>query len=385
MKKILGAVTLLAVIAAAVLWFGPAFVERRMNRVRGLAPEVPESARQMHRRLLIVDLHADTLLWQRDLLTRSDRGHLDVPRLIEGNVALQAFTVVNRAPRNLNMIRNDNSSDMLMPLTILQMWPVATWTSPKQRALYEAERFGRAASKSRGQLVWIKSASDLTSYLERRRNEPMLTAGFLGVEGADALEGDLANLQPFFGAGFRMLSLTHFTDTLFAGSSTGTDKRGLTPLGRRLIKEMEARQMIVDLAHASPQTVDDVLEIATRPMLVSHTGVTATCDSNRNLSDDRIARVAEKGGLIGIAYFQAAVCGTDVGAIARAIRHVTGLVGVEHAALGSDFDGNTTMPFDVSGLASITAALLSNGFTENEIAKIMGENALHFLAENLPR
>jgi len=356
-----------------------------MNHVRDLPPEIPERARQIHRRLLIVDLHADTLLWQRDLFTRSDRGHVDVPRLIEGNVALQAFTAVNRAPRNLNMIRNDSSSDMLMPLAILQMWPIATWTSPMQRALYEAERFERAASKSTGQLVWIRSASDLTSYLERRRNEPMLTAGFLGVEGADALEGDLANLQLLFDAGFRMLSPTHFTDTLFAGSSTGADKRGLTPLGRKLIKEMEARRMIVDLAHASPQTVDDVLGMATRPMLVSHTGVTATCDSNRNLSDDRIARIAGKGGLIGIAYFPAAVCGTDVGAIVRAIWHVTGLVGVEHVALGSDFDGNTTMPFDVSGLASITAALLSGGFTEDEIAKIMGDNALHFLAENLPR
>jgi microsomal dipeptidase-like Zn-dependent dipeptidase len=119
-------------------------------------------------------------------------------------------------------------------------------------------------------------------------------------------------------------------------------------------------------------------------MLVSHTGVTATCESNRNLSDDQIERIAAKGGLIGIAYFQAAVCGVDSSSIVRAIHHVVRLAGVEHVALGSDFDGGTTMPFDTSELASVTTALLDEGYSEDAIAKIMGGNVLNFLEANLP-
>ena len=282
------------------------------------------------------------------------------------------------------MVRNTDESDLVLPLILVQGWPIGTWTSAKQRALYQAHKFARAASTSSGRLVWIKSAADLGAYLERRRHEPDLTAGFLGIEGAQALDGDLRNLQELFDAGFRMMSPTHFTDNTFAGSATGSEKLGLTPAGRTLIKEMEARRMIVDLAHASSQTIADVLTIATRPVLVSHTGVRATCDSNRNLTDEQIRGIAKTGGLVGIAYFEAAVCGTDSAAIVRAIRHVRDVVGVDHVALGSDFDGAVRVPFDASGLVLITEELLNAGFNESEIAMIMGANTLRFLATNLP-
>jgi microsomal dipeptidase-like Zn-dependent dipeptidase len=147
---------------------------------------------------------------------------------------------------------------------------------------------------------------------------------------------------------------------------------------------MEARRIIVDLAHASLKTVDDVLAIATRPVLVSHTGVKATCSSDRNLTDNQIRRIANAGGLIGIAYFQAAVCGSDARAVARAIRHASDIAGVDHVALGSDFDGAVAMPFDASELAAVTGALVAAGFTEAEVAQIMGGNVQRFLLANLP-
>jgi membrane dipeptidase len=143
--------------------------------------------------------------------------------------------------------------------------------------------------------------------------------------------------------------------------------------------------MIIDLAHASPATVRDVTALATRPLLVSHTGVKSTCNNPRNLSDDELRAVARTGGVIGIGYWQTATCGTDAAAVARAIKYATGIVGIDHVALGSDFDGSSTEPFDASGLALVTDALLKQGFSEQEIHKVMGENVVRVLLEVLPK
>jgi membrane dipeptidase len=384
MKKVLTGIAILVLLLSVVFLAGPGLAESRFNKVRPNEMRVSQKAAALHRTLFIADLHADTLLWGRDLLRESSRGHVDVPRLIRGNVAIQAFTVVTKAPRGINMVRNADTSDLVLPLILLERWPPATWTSLKARALYQAARLAKAASASQGKLVWIKTAADLSAYEEHRRHDPAITAGFLGIEGAHALDGNLASLGDLYDAGFRMMSPTHFTDNSFAGSSTGARKGGLTAAGRALVKAMEARHVIIDLAHASSRTVDNVLAIATRPVLVSHTGVKAVCNSNRNLSDDQISRIAAAGGLIGIAYFQAAVCGKDARAVARAIWHAAGVAGADHIALGSDFDGGTPMPFDASELTQVTEALLASGFSDAEVSKIMGGNARRFLESNLP-
>jgi len=383
MKKAAMGGLFLAMAVFLLLAAGPGLVEGRLNRVHSTVTRVSDRAEELHHQIFIADLHADTLLWNRDLLEESDRGHVDVPRLLKGNVALQVFSVVTKAPWGINMTRNADTSDLVLPLAILQRWPRRTWHNLKERALFQAQWFATAAAASRGRFVWIKNAADLRDYLERRRRGTPMTAGLLAIEGAQALDGDPANLQTLFDAGFRMMSLTHFTDNSFAGSATGVKKGGLTESGRALVKAMESRGMIVDLAHTSPQTVDDVLAIATRPVVVSHTGVSATCASNRNLTDDQVGRIAEAGGLIGIAYFQAAVCGADARAIARAIRHAATVAGVEHVALGSDFDGATAAPFDAAGLAAVTDALISEGFQNDEIAQIMGGSVERFLLANL--
>jgi membrane dipeptidase len=385
MKKLaIGASILVATVILATFAIGPGLIDRRLNRTRHHATWVREDAEKLHRSLTIADLHADTLLFDRDLLEEHGHGHVDVPRLLQGNVALQAFTVVTKAPRELNMVRNADSSDLVLPLVLVERWPRSTWTSLKARALFQAAKFKAAVGASRNQLVWIKTSADLNAYLERRKREPLIVGGFLGLEGAQAVEGDVANLSALYEAGFRMMSPTHFTDNRYGGSATGIEKGGLTQEGRSLLAAMESRKMIVDLAHAAPQTIDDVLALATRPVLVSHTGVKATCDSNRNLTDDQLRRIAQTGGIIGIAYFDAAVCGTDAAAIARAIRHASNVIGVDHVALGSDFDGGVAAPFDASDLVLITEALMAAGFSESEIAKIMGGNTVRFLAANLP-
>jgi membrane dipeptidase len=378
-------ILLVIFIAAAFLVTIPRLVDEQENKLVKKPPyAASERALNLHKELTIADLHADSLLWGRDLLERSSYGQVDIPRLADGNVALQVFSLPTKTPHGLNIESNDDKSDDIFWLAMVDLWPPKTWNSLTERALYQARRLHQFANGSRGGFVVIESAADLSGYLERRRGNGRHTAGLLSIEGAHALDGKLENLDALYRAGYRMMSPSHFFDNDIGGSSAGVHKTGLTDKGREWVRQMEARHMIVDLAHASAQTIDDVLAIASRPVVVSHTGVKGTCDNHRNLSDDQIRSVAAKGGLIGIGYWETATCGTDARAIVKAMRYVSDRVGVEHVALGSDFDGAVTAPFDTTGVVEITDAMLEAGYSEQEVRMIMGENAMKFLAENLP-
>ncbi|KAK0329933.1 hypothetical protein LTR94_034796, partial [Friedmanniomyces endolithicus] len=127
-----------------------------------------------------------------------------------------------------------------------------------------------------------------------------------------------------------MAGLTHFYDNEVAGSMHGVAKRGLTPFGRQVVARMEAMGMIVDVAHASHAALADVLAVAKRPVVSSHGGVQATCGVNRNLSDAEIRGIARTGGVIGIGYWDAAICGTTPDRVAAAILHVRDVAGIDH-------------------------------------------------------
>jgi membrane dipeptidase len=376
-----GVLGALGAVAAAVV---PSKVEQGLNRLAPRPIPVSARARELHARLLVADLHADTLLWDRDLLRRGSRGHVDVPRLVEGGVALQAFTVVTKSPKNLNIERNDDSSDDITALAVAQRWPPATWHSLRARALHQATRLSAAARRSKGALTLVRSRADLDAFLERRRADPRLVAGILGLEGSHALAGDLGNVDVLKDAGFRMMAPTHFFDTDIGGSAHGVAKGGLTDKGREWVRVLEDRRVLIDLAHASPATIEDVLALARRPVVVSHTGVRGTCDNRRNLSDAQLRAVAATGGLVGIGFWDTAVCGEDARAIARAIAHAVRVAGAEHVGLGSDFDGAVTTPFDATGLPQVTQALLDAGMGEDDVARVMGGNVVRLLRQSLP-
>jgi microsomal dipeptidase-like Zn-dependent dipeptidase len=384
MKRLRWFILLLVAVLVVAWLLLPGFVERRFNRTLHPPPYQPSAqAQALHRRLTIADLHGDSLLWGRNLLRRSSRGHIDLPRLAEGNVSIQAFTVVTTSPRGLNIYQNSDSTDLIRYIAIFEGWPPRTWNSPKQRALYQAARLQNFADRSKGALVIVRSRSDLQKFLTTRASTHAV-AGFLGSEGAQPLEGRLENLDDLYAVGFRMMAPTHFTDTAVAGSAAGMSKGGLTVLGRDWVRAMETRHMLIDLAHASPATLRDVTSLATRPLIVSHTGVKGTCNNPRNLSDDELRAVARTGGVVGIGVWDTATCGSDARATARAIHYAVDIVGPDHVALGSDFDGSVTTPFDSSGWALLTDALLQEGFSEQDIHKIMGENVVRVLLEVLP-
>ena len=374
------------VLAAAIAFFtlAPGMVERSMNIVEpGPLLRVAPRTQALHRSLQIVDLHGDTLMWKRALLSESDQGQIDLARLEAGNVALQVFSSVTKTPKNQNYDANSAETDNITLLTVAQLQPPRTWTSLLERSLWHAEKLRRAEVKSGGRIRIVRSATDLRRLLDDRGRSKPVTGALLSIEGLQNMEGRIENIDRLHAAGFRMAGLTHFFDNELTGSMHGLQKGGLTPLGRATLRRMEALGMIVDIAHASHPAVAEILAMARRPVVSSHGGVQATCRVNRNLTDDEIRGVARTGGVIGIGYWDAAVCDISPAGIARAIDHVRRLVGVRHVALGSDFDGAVTTRFDTSQLAQITQALADRGFNELEIRAVMGGNALRVLSAGI--
>lgn len=372
------------VLGAGVFFTLPTIVDRRMNTVEQAPPyQASERARALHERLFIADLHDDALLWSRDLLRRYSYGHSDLPRLVEGRVGLQVFATVTKTPKGMNFERNASDTDSITMLVMAQRWPARTWNSLLERALYQSERLHAAQADSEGRLRIVRTAVDLSGLLAEPPGKGLLGA-VLATEGLQPLEGRLENVDRLYDAGFRITGLTHFFDNEVGGSAHGWDKGGLTPFGREVVQRLQERRMIIDLAHASPALIDDVLAMTTRPVLVSHTGVKGTCPGPRNLSDEHLKAIARTGGVIGIAYFEGAVCDLSIAAIVKAIRHAADVAGVDHVALGSDYDGAIRVAIDTTGLVLLTQGLLEAGFSDDEVTAIMGGNVRRLLLQELP-
>lgn len=360
-------------------------LESLINRVEPVTlPTIQPRAEALHSTSFVADLHSDSLLFERNLLERSGVGHVDLPRLQEGGVALQVFSLPTIVPYGLNVEKNEAGGlEMLTLAGIVQLSPTA-WLGPTGRSLHHAERLRDFAQASNDELVLIETRADLAQLQAARAAGGNATGGMLALEGAHALEGKPENLQVLFDAGYRMIGLTHFFDNAYAGSAHGVERGGLTALGRQTIQEMERLGMTLDLAHLAPKAVDEALDLSTQPTVFSHGGVRGTCDNRRNLSDAHVRRIAEGGGVIGIGYWETAVCGTTPADVAAAIVYIASLVGAEHAAFGSDYDGGTTVGFDTSALAALTQAMLDGGLSESQVRRVLGDNVLRVLSANLP-
>ena len=377
MFKIVTALFLLALAALGAAGLVTPGIDARLNPVvAGDAAEASARARALHDSLAVADLHSDMLLWDRNHRARQGRGQTDLARLREGGVALQVFSTVTASPKGQNFDANDIASgDRITTLALAQGWPLATLGSLRARAVLQAERL--VALERAGELTILRSAADMDA--------PGLR-GLLLTEGAHPLEGELANIDHLYAAGYRAMGLTHFFDNALGGSMHGRSQGGLTEFGQAAVDRMAERGILIDLAHASPAMARDVLDRVKGPVFVSHTGIAGACPGteNRNLSDATLQRIAGGGGIVGIAFFEGAICDISAGGVADTIVAAVALLGEHAVALGSDFDGTVATSFDASELVRLTDALLARGVSERVIRKVMGENVERFLRDTLP-
>lgn len=385
-KRILMSCVALSVLGF-VLFFtlAPGVIEQKRNPVSKHDPyPVSQKAQDLHQSLIIGDWHADSLLWKRNLLERSARGQLDFPRLRSGNVAIQVFTAVTKSPKGQNYDKNHGDAlDNITLLAFAQLWPLKTWQSLFQRALYQAKKLHDFEKAAPDQIKIIRTRGDLEMVLDERRSGKPVIGSLLGIEGAHPLEGKLENLSRLEKAGYRVIALQHFFDNALGGSLHGTGNQGLTQFGRQVVKEVEKRNLVLDVAHSSTQVVRDVLEITTTPIILSHTGIFSACKVKRNIPDDLMQKIVATGGVIGIGYWADVTCDDTPKGVAKVIRAAVDLVGQDHVSLGSDFDGAVKTGFDAAELPALTHALLEQGLSEEQIKKIMGQNLIRVLRQRL--
>jgi microsomal dipeptidase-like Zn-dependent dipeptidase len=387
MKKLVLSILVIVLVSFVLVFsLGPGLIDKSLNVVEPHeAYQISERAQKLHAQLIVGDWHTDSLMGSRDLAQRNSFAHVDLPRLQEGNVALQMFTTVTKSPSGLNYDENDaGARDNITLVALIQRWPAETWTSLTARALFQADRLHDLIKRQPEDIAWIRSFEELNSWFERRKSNPKLVGALLGTEGSHALDGKLENVKVLFDRGFRMMSLQHFFDNKLGASLHGINQTGLTPFGKEVVVKINELDIILDVAHSSEQVVDEVLDLSTRPLVVSHTGFKGHCDSPRNISDEHMQRIAKAGGLIAVGYWDGAICGTLPQDVAAAIKYGINLVGEDHVALGSDFDGAVSTKFDTSELVVLTQALLDVGLSENQIRKVMGGNMLRFISQNLP-
>ncbi|MEM9617426.1 MAG: dipeptidase [Pseudomonadota bacterium] len=380
--KWIGGIVLAMAVVGAYVFYGvlPQRFDARNNLVLPHAPyEVSDRARALHESIPVADLHSDMLLWRRDPAKRHARGHTDLPRLREGGVALQVLTAVTKSPSGQNYEENSADTDQLTLLIVAQAWPMRTWGSIYERAAYQAGRLNDLERREDGNFIFVKNKTDLQKALDDG-----ILAGVYGVEGAHPLEGELENLDRLYDAGLRVMGLQHFFDNALGGSLHGQSGGGLTAFGRDAVIRAVSKSMIIDVAHSSEQVVRDVLALTDKPVIVSHTGLNGHCDSPRNISDDLMKAIADHGGLVGVGYWDAAICDPAIENVADAILYAIDLLGVEHVALGSDYDGTVTTMFDASELPALTQALIDAGLDDDAIRAVMGGNAVQFFLEHLP-
>ncbi|WP_331251780.1 dipeptidase [Ruegeria lacuscaerulensis] len=230
----------------------------------------------------------------------------------------------------------------------------------------------------------VKSRSDLEDVLAARASGQAVVGGILGIEGAHALEGDLTNLDTLFDAGHRVFGLQHFFDNELGASLHGKANTGLTEFGRDVVAQLAEMPVVIDLAHSSPLVARDVIAMTDVPLIVSHGGLHGFCAVKRNFPDDLMQEIAATGGVIGMGYWADVTCGeiTPAG-VAKMIKAAVDTVGEDHVSLGSDYDGSVETAFDTSELAALTSGLLSEGLTEAQIRKVMGENMVRVFRQQL--
>jgi membrane dipeptidase len=368
--------------------------------------ELHAEALRIHARALVFDGHNDLLGEVRerahssfdgyDLSRRLDFNHTDIPRLVEGNVGAQfwsAFVPVSEIKTKTAARYCNEQIDLILAMCARypDTFELATTAA-------DVERIHKAGK----------------------------IASLIGIEGGHAIESSLAKLDAFYARGARYMTLTHNDTTDWADSATDAPVHGgLTAFGEEVVHEMNRLGMIVDISHVSADTMRDVLRVSTAPVIASHSSAFALAPHPRNVPDDVLALIRKNGGVVMVNFSpnfldpEAARIALGIYPVVREIEartsdegerkrlvdewraahpipsvsftrvvdhieHIARVAGVDHIGLGSDFDGIPAVPVgleDVSRFSIITEELLRRGWSERDIDKVLGANALRVLRE----
>jgi membrane dipeptidase len=330
-------------------------------------------AQQLHRTAFVADAHADSLMWNRDLTRALQDGHVDFPRLKEAGVKLQCFTIVTRGLPILGAFRI---------FAGVRGWPRAAMRDEWSRASWQIDRMEELCRRSGGSVAVAHRGEDIEANFRAGR-----ISAVLGVEGGHALGGQVERVAELFTRGVRFMGLTHLGSNELGGSSLPLlGRKGLTSLGRDVLDRMGEVGMSVDVAHGSDAAVAAVLAHTTARAFCSHTGVRAVARSWRNLDDESLRAIAEKGGVAAIIFGTVFLGGRQVEDVVRHIAHAVDVMGEDGVAFGSDFDGMVPLPRgmrDVRDLHLVTAQLLQR-YSERQVEKIIGGNLRRFFQETFP-
>lgn len=361
-----------------------------------------QRARRIQNEVLGIDGHEDTVqhvIYENvDLGNRLLDGMVDLARLREGGMHVPFFA----------------------------LWVPTYYKGPEavRRTLDLRDAIQRVLDKHPDQIELATSAHDIERIVRQKRIAAVLT-----IEGGHQIDNDLAVLRMYRRMGILAMTLTHFRNTDWADSSTDkAEHNGLTEFGKQVVREMNAIGMIVDISHVSDKTFYDVVAVSTKPVIASHSSCRTLSDAPRNMTDDMLRAVAKNGGVVGVNFAASFLNQQDADELkkkvaseseigpnltgaaldqlaakeyfddkhayqvghatvedaAACLDHIVKVAGVDHAGIGTDFDGISLVPRDledVSKMPNVTAALLQRGYSEEDIKKIMGGNFLRIIRE----
>ena len=324
--------------------------------------EASEETREFQRRCLVVDLHTDSLMYARILglnlskRHRAPRGisnwklHTDVPKLKEGGVDAVFFGIVTHP------------------------WPRKAYS----RALRSIDYARFVFEKNKEELLLATMPVDIQTASGAGK-----VAALLGVEGMHMLGGSLDRIEKFYGLGVRYITMAHFTSNRFAVSSADSTKEHaeLGALGFEAVEVMNELGMMIDVSHTHTDLIAEVCRLSSQPVIVSHGAASALRPTFRNLTDEDIRNIAGTGGVIGLIYCAEWLAPRrskpHLSVVVDHADHIKGLVGIDHIALGSDWDGLITTPDgmrDATDLPALTQLFFDRGYDADEVEKILGIN-----------
>ncbi|MEO8168312.1 MAG: dipeptidase [bacterium] len=310
----------------------------------------------MHRRAFFIDLHNDVMEVAIDgyqLGVRHTTHHSDLPRFRDGGVDAQMISIwvdPNRFP-----------------------------STAYQQSMRIIDSFQVQVGRYSGELAQARTSVEI-----QQANAAGKLAGVLGIEGGHAIENDLTKLISLYQRGGRYLTITWNNSTAWATAAADVQSatRGLSDFGRQVIRTMDSLGMIIDVSHTGIKTIEDILATTTNPIIASHSGARALRNHYRNLTDAQLVAIAQRGGVVGVVFYPPFLSSTSTVNMDTVIKHIDyikNLIGIDHVAIGSDFDGIEVTPVgleDVTKFPSLTMALMKRGYSSSDIRKLLGENYL---------